>query len=111
VPFPNNIVGQTYKKAFIGLGTHIAKTGYEFLGFKDFPNYDIPGKCGTNLDVCFELCDASATNKDSAIRCVGVVFRYDNGNCCYLKNSMGSGNGLASFLGSDFGVAYSRTRE
>ena len=57
VPFPNNIVGQTYKKEFSGRGTAPAKIGYEFLNFKDYPNNDILGKCDSTLDACFDLCN------------------------------------------------------
>ena len=118
VPFSNNILGQTYQKQFSGFGTEAARTGYQFLDFKDSPNNDIPGACLTSLDACFDLCDASATKSSSnSMKCVGIVFRYDNNqgdgmsNCCYLKSYIGNARSLSAFSGTSFGVTYARTRE
>ena len=56
--FVNGIVGQTYKKTFIGLGNEPTKAGYQLMGIKDSPDNDIPGACWITLDACFQLCDS-----------------------------------------------------
>ena len=56
--FLNNVVGQTYKKTFIGFGNEPTKAGYQLMGLKDSPYNDIPGACWITLDACFQLCDS-----------------------------------------------------
>jgi len=106
--FLNNVVGQTYKKTFIGLGNEPTRAGYQLMGLKDSPYNDIPGACWITLDACFQLCDSKGND------CKGFTFRFDHnqfdgtGNCCYLKYQVSSGT-LGDFRGSDFGITYAKS--